>query len=261
MKPRVFYIVNLDKRRISILVASFIFLTVSAFAGGFMVANNTSRQPTVRTYTPDTVNTERQKFTQTASDFWANRLYERSKDGLVVDRADPEEEQKSTEKPGKEEVVKTEKNEPKSLSSLSVANIKPVREEKREPVKPAKIEKKKPEKRKTTVKKKETPPPYKKEKSKPAVILDAAEVKKKKPEAEKPTKKVYTLQLGAFTGRSAATRMADQIRKTGLTPYVVQSGSYHVVRVGRASNRKELYSHEKLLKKENYSPITVEVGD
>ena len=102
-------------------------------------------------------------------------------------------------------------------------------------------------------------------KSEPTRTVQKKEVKKEKPqpsEAQKPKKpaRIYTLQLGAFSSRNAANRMAEQIRKEGLQPYVVTSGKLHLVRLGRSENKKGLSAQEKKLRAANFRPITVTVG-
>ncbi|HBS06887.1 MAG TPA: hypothetical protein DEA96_18095, partial [Leptospiraceae bacterium] len=77
---------------------------------------------------------------------------------------------------------------------------------------------------------------------------------------EKKPQKMYTLQMGAFSSRGAANRMAEQIRKEGLQPYVVTSGDLHLVRLGRSKTKSGLTAEEKKLRAAKFRPITVTVG-
>ena len=92
---------------------------------------------------------------------------------------------------------------------------------------------------------------------KPAQAKKKPEVAKK--EESKP-QKMFTLQLGAFSSRGAANRMAEQIRKEGMEPYVVKSGNLHLVRLGRSKSQQGLSAQEKKLRDARFRPITVTVG-
>lgn len=280
MKPRVFYIVNLDRRRITVLAAAFSLITISAFSTGYFLAKENERPVYSRADTQNRPVYSREEAAPVSgalvyhkSSSWAKQHdldFDDIQESALLNEPfqeneeenDDESKTKSTSSPGKE---KTAKSRP--LSSLAVANVKPVEnkpvvreKEQSQPKKaPVKKEKKKEVEKKAQETSKKPAPIYKKEKTKPSVVLDAAP--EKKAAVKKTPAKVYTLQLGAFTSRSAATRMADQIRKTGLAPYVLKSGKYHVVRVGRANKRAELYGPEEKLRQEKYAPITVEVGD
>ncbi|MCB1167935.1 MAG: SPOR domain-containing protein [Leptospiraceae bacterium] len=263
MKKRVFYVVNLDKNR---LLALSIFVggtLVMAFATGYRFGrtdenlgpqqaqqsafDNASQTPTTSSVDSDSLESDREE---------SDPLERRQSDSeLSLKSASPDEEAR----PAVKTESKTEPSKKKKPESVSFSDIARKQDD-------------------STPRKKEPTPAYKKpEKSKPKPANQVTEKKKttkpspaalvKKETAptqakEKPRSgPIYTLQLGAFTSRGAANRMAEQIRKEGMQPYVVKSGNLHLVRLGRSEKESGLKEEEKKLRAAKFRPIKVTVGD
>ena len=253
MKRRVFYVVNLDKGRLLALGLFILGALVLSFSTGYRFANTSEAaslhepekqdQMPLAFDSPDSANPESLSLNHVSDDDNGERNEpEKKQSDEKKGQTDRTSEDLSL-KPAQAPSTRKEKSRPESKNSVSFSDIAKKNEtrdappvKKSEPArKPAPA--KKPEASKKEPAKKEAP---RKEPAKPA--------------------KMYTLQMGAFSSRGAANRMAEQIRKEGLQPYVVTSGNLHLVRLGRSKTKSGLDAEEKKLRAARFRPITVSVG-
>ncbi|MBI39302.1 MAG: hypothetical protein CMF59_06860 [Leptospiraceae bacterium] len=251
MKRRVFYVVNLDRGRILALVLFVAGTLVLSFSTGYRFANTSEAASVNPSDSPEPEFREPQSFDdprESTEDLSLNAVSESE------DRADPAEKKsdndrdsetrsdlalKSTEEPG------SSRNQPSDKKSVTFSDIA------RKTDKPTQPE---PKKEKPAPKPKPTPAKKPAPQKKEVVKKEAPRSEEKKPQ------KIYTLQMGAFSSRGAANRMAEQIRKEGMQPYVVTSGNLHLVRLGRSKTKSGLNAEEKKLRAAKFRPITVTVG-
>jgi len=68
----------------------------------------------------------------------------------------------------------------------------------------------------------------------------AAEKAKKKAKGGAHTGKLYAVQIGAFPSKEGAEQMSQNLKASGLKPYIVSAsdGSYYKVRIGNFKNKK-----------------------
>lgn len=273
MKRRVFYVVNLDKSRMTAISIFAVGTLLLAFATGYRMGN--SPEPShsehatneARAFDAEIEGREDYSLNAVPSDREASR-----QDREPESRETPEEESRTESLNSAELSLKAaDADDPvpaykKPRNSVTFSDI--ARQSDRKDTRPKESKKPSPapakqkpaprkEPSKEPIVKKKTPtqakPPQKEKKQTPAV--EEKQVKKEKKPAA-----IYTLQLGAFTSRSAANRMAEQIRKEGMNPYVVKSGNLHLVRLGRSESRQGLNAEEKKLREARFRPITVTVG-
>ncbi|MCB1138491.1 MAG: SPOR domain-containing protein [Leptospiraceae bacterium] len=274
MKRRVFYVVNLDRARILALGIFAVGAFTLAFATGYRFGNTPDRlsenerpaglsdDPTAFDAPMEERNTGEDPETLSLSsqdvkkddepDESASRDDETvSSRELALKAANPEEN-------GDTPAYRKPRN---SVTFSDIArnnsSANPSREKSQEKPAPRKESKpstlSKPQKQVSPSK----PAPRAKPAEKPVQTKKKTEVAKK--EESKP-QKMFTLQLGAFSSRGAANRMAEQIRKEGMEPYVVKSGNLHLVRLGRSKSQQGLSAQEKKLRDARFRPITVTVG-
>ncbi|MEQ9363194.1 MAG: SPOR domain-containing protein, partial [Leptospirales bacterium] len=74
---------------------------------------------------------------------------------------------------------------------------------------------------------------------------------------ENSARKVYSLQIGAFSSRAASERRAATLQKQGFHPYIIESRGKFIVRVGKSDTAKGLWKLETGLRKNQYAPMRV----
>lgn len=81
----------------------------------------------------------------------------------------------------------------------------------------------------------------------------------RKPEAgsRKRGEREYSLQLGSFSSRDSAFRMASSLKRQGFNPYVYRSGGKFAVRVGKTDRPGHLETLEQRLRRKRYSPMRI----
>lgn len=72
-----------------------------------------------------------------------------------------------------------------------------------------------------------------------------------------PEARLFRVQVGAFSVRANADRMADRLRKDGYSPFVTTTGNLHRVQVGAFSVRANAQRLEAELKGKGYDTIIV----
>lgn len=89
-------------------------------------------------------------------------------------------------------------------------------------------------------------------------VVSKPNTDRQKPIAETKTKpRSYSLQLGAFSSRAAADRMAGSLKKQGFHPRIETSRGRHIVRVGRSDTARGLWKLEQGLRQKKYAPMRV----
>lgn len=79
----------------------------------------------------------------------------------------------------------------------------------------------------------------------------------KRPSARKRSEREYSLQLGSFSSKEAAYRMASSLKRQGFNPYVYRSGGKFAVRVGKTDQPGHLETLEQRLRNKRYSPMRI----
>ncbi len=67
----------------------------------------------------------------------------------------------------------------------------------------------------------------------------------------------YSLQLGSYSDRDSAFRLAGSLKRHGFTPYVYRSGGKFAVRVGKTDRPQNLETLEERLREKRYSPMRI----
>lgn len=77
-----------------------------------------------------------------------------------------------------------------------------------------------------------------------------------------PLKKMrkFSLQIGSYRYKGGAIRMASRLRKEGFHPRIKKRGRIYQVTVGQSKNKQRLSPLKKRLQSKRYRPITVGMG-
>jgi cell division protein FtsN len=204
LKERTFYTVNLDTRRIVILLV--IFGAVLAYS--YMLGYSLGKKRGMREANPETASAEQKPNTN------AKTIPKKVK---PVIESEEELSQHADENLMKSEVVSL--NPPKKEDEVSVLEV---------------------EETPTTKSTKPAEKQSKKKKLPPSKKLEVEE-----------TGPFYTLQLGAFSSQDQAIKFREELLSTQkvsgkLSPYIYKNGELFVVRMGRASRKKDI---EKIISK------------
>ena len=91
----------------------------------------------------------------------------------------------------------------------------------------------------------------------PGQFFPLAELKATPRTKPVPRARLFRVQVGAFSVRANADRMADRLRKDGYSPFVTTTGNLHRVQVGAFSVRANAQRLEAELKGKGYDTIIV----
>ena len=273
MKKRTFYIVNLDRNRIMVLSIVFIGFILIAFATGFRfgkpIGNSVTDASSPRSYanlnqepknenepgksiysinqdkpsSPTDVGNRREENLDSMVDDSLKRDRRQVNDSIALSKQlDVKESKKTAHKRHKRNKSEAEPKKKRNSRPISHRSDRDLNDDgkKRQDPRTALLDVKKRKFRNTSTRE--------------PVAPSTSSAKEDKNPADKD---LYSLQIGSFSYKKSATRMAEQLKKQGFHPQVNRVGKSYRVIVGRTSKPKELFSLDKRLRKKNYAPVRI----
>ncbi len=248
MKKRIFYIINLDNRRIAVLGIVFTGLLAVAFATGYRLGRSDESDPYAKLAEND--------LHLDQSDFSINSEESANTDVNSLNTGKREDtESGDTKAPSR------------GISIASQETVSPEADKKPITVKTSSREK-------SNVTTFQSAPEVKRDTNKRNVVLQSdAAVKlsdigtgqkrvttnnnkatsEKKQIDVQEDREFYSFQMGAFSDKGSADRLKSTLEKDGFSPYIKKMGSRYSVRVGKSTSRRRLWGLEAKLKKYDYS--------
>lgn len=251
MKKRIFYIINLDNRRIAFLSVILTGILAIAYATGYRMGRS---NPEIPESNLSGLQIEKSNIADSHTDL-DNIVQENSDEKNIAFKGIPLPEPENTTSLKSSEKVNIAQADKASIDNRSTSESTSPKPLKRETG---------PDKKRESAAKKPVNP-------RTAVLNESGSIKlsdispsasssnkrnnKTSPPANAANErqKFYSFQMGAFKSEKAAERLLLSLKQDGFAPYIKKTGNLVVVRVGKSSARKGLWSLEAKLKKNDYS--------